>query len=644
MNNAVFGLITLFIVLFSSYFLSLKNNNKKSCGYINIFSLIYFLIQIQFTTLLLGTFGLLKPLFLFSLNIIISTIILFFTFKISILKKIYYEINKDVILKKIKSFGFVPLFFLFIFLINSLTILYRIVVLPQSVWDVNTYHLIAPIYWFQNEIIPKTIVTPVDRVNNMFLGNKIFDYWNILISKSLLYTELTQFIFAIILLYTIYLIMREINITKQNSLIFSILAVSFPTILIQMRTTHDHMSLLTLAMILIYSIVYYISENKKLNGVDLGNFIILGSLITAVKINGFIYIFVAVITLAVMKILKFKFRFLEKFNFKNLFKKSKFLIPLIIICIFVGGYWGIKNFIVYQNVFGEKMKYVAIKTEDQNNIFTFIFQFIDKLYSNLIVAPKRIIDVEKNYSVDSTSISGYGVQFFSFVLPILLIFITLFLSERKLYKDELINKAISFIIIFSFINQIILYSLYISYFNYRLFTLFPIMGLILVASFLNSIKFNKTQTVFLNLLIFLMLVFNYLIMPTVENTNPNRFVYAFSTNTKSNVSDYVTFLDNDWSIINLLPEDKIIIYHNHEDGFVLPYYDQQLKTRTIAIDEFEYKIENKILSFSQDSINKMKIVGVNYLHISQNMSNQIESVDNENFKKIYHGLYEFYYE
>lgn len=643
MHNSVLGIPTVLFILFANYFLSLRINKKKSTGYIIIFTFVYFLFQLQLTTLLLGTIGLLKPLLLFYLNIIISSQILLYAFNISIFKSIYKKININNILEKIKSFGFAPIFFLVLFLLNALTIFYRITILPQSVWDVNTYHLIAPIHWYQNEIIPKSIITPINRVNNYFLGNKIFDYWNILLSESLLYTELTQFVFALVLFYTIYLIMRRISISKQNSLIFSVIAVSFPTILMQMRTTHDHMPLLTLTFILLYVLINLITLNKRLELIDIINLLVLCSLIIAIKINGFVYLFIVLITLLLTKNIHLVKTF-KTLRIKKIFSKLRLSVFfLVLACIYVAGYWPIRNYQLHKNFLGGELEYMNIKAEETNNIWNFIRQFIDKLDSNLMAAPKRLVDINNNYDTNLENVSGYGIQFLSIAVPAYFLSILLLLSQIKFNKDEARHRAVKFLIFFAFINQLILYSLYFSPFNYRLFTVFPILAIILAGFLWSMQKHNKTQKNALNLLLFFIIIFNFFIMPTVEATTGDRFKNAFKGQYFSHTSDYVTYLDNDWKIINLLPADKTIVYYTGADGFVLPYYDLNLKTKTIALDEFAYELENQVLSFPEESIIEMSNRKINYLHIS-NMGDLTEVADSDYFKHIYGGLYEFVYD
>ncbi len=641
--NSVIGLLVVVLALIACGLISKRINQGRGIGYILLLAIVYFLFQLQLTTLILGTFGILKPILLFGLNILISASFLRFSANKNNIQELKHKLSTFKLIDFLRSFGVPALFFLTLFLLNAGTIAYRIYILPPSVWDVNTYHLIAPITWYQTETIPLEIESPVDRINYNYLGTKIYNYWTILLAGSLTFVETTQFLFAFLLLYVCYLILRLLNVSKGNSLIFSILAISFPTILIQMRTAHDHMSVLAMTFVLMYLLARLISARRFPVLSELLNIAIASALLVSFKVNGLMYLAVFALSLSIVmrrSLLSIP-SLIKNLNINKLTGLATMLI--LVGCMFVAGYWGFKNYLTGYHPFSQHYESMT-NTTGASTITAKADRYLDRLYSNVKVMPERILDLPYGYNPDSYSISSYGITFFTFGIIGYLIVIVLLIMRHSFVINYASNKTIVFILLFSVLSQFLYMSLYFTYFNYRLFTVLPISGVLFFAYFLNNLIKNKSLILTVFALASLTIFYNYFILPTIEDTNAQRFAYSYSKHIPVDNAIYNSRMDIEWNIINLLPDYKRIVYHTYSDGFILPYYDNKLKSTVISLTEFEYEVENGALLLPDETLRVMADRDIQYLHINKRNMDNVTTIQSPYFDHIYGGLYQFKYE
>lgn len=645
------GLAVLTITILGCLLFSIRVNYGKNIGYILLLAIIYLLFQLQVTTLALGTISLLKPFYLYGFNILISFIMTFFSIRKIEIRKLMSECGRVKMGSLISSLGIPAIFFLILFIINSATIAYRIHVFPDFVWDVNTYHLIAPITWYQTQRIPFEIESTVDRINYNYSGTKIYNYWSILLDDSLMYVELVQYMFALILFYVIYLIMRSFKIVRGDAFIFSILAISFPTILIQMRTTHDHMSVLTMTFVLLFLILDNILNRKVITLSDFLHFIITCSILVCLKVNGIINLIVllGVFLLVISKSFNRLFVNMPRVRFSLL--NVILLITIFSSSIFISFYWPLSNILTGYHPLSSHYETIT-KTEDSFLNRNSVISLVGKFYSNMKELPRRVIDISSHYSPDSTDISGYGIQFLSVGLVSYLLVAALLLSGYKFGGQVRIRKAIALLFLYGVLSQIFYYFLYFTKHNYRLFTVFPIIAIIFASYLWSQVKTSQMQRIAVYTLFFFLILYNYLIIPTSENINPFMIKSALKKNSQPHGSDLTTYLNDEWKFINMLPLEKKVVYFTHADGFLLPYYDNHLNTTIISLSSYTYSINNGDLIISEESILKMKQQGVDYLHINNQYHNTLDDkkfsaitgVNGNAFSNIYGGLYELNYD
>lgn len=645
------GLLVLLFALIACGFLSLRINVGRGAGYIVLLEIVYFLFQLQLTTLALGSIGLLKPNLLFGLNVFISLVLLAFSVRKNTVHTLKHKLTTFNLGASLRSFGIPALFFLTLFLLNAATIAYRIYILPPSVWDVNTYHLIAPITWYQTEAIPMEIESPVDRINYNYLGTKIYNYWTILLDGSLTYVEVTQFLFAFLLLYVCYLLLRLLTVNRGMALIFSILAISFPTILIQMRTAHDHMSVLAMTFVLLYLLSRLIMTRRFSTLTEILNIAIVTALLVSFKINGLMYLVVFAVSLVM--VMRGSLR-----SFPTAIKSVKITkltgtvaVLVLVACLFVAGYWGTKNYLSGYHSFSQHYENMTTTKNTQSAAIAGS-RYFKRLFLNIKVIPERILDLPSQYNPDSTNISGYGIQFFSIGLLGYIIAILLLFSNRELPLFMNVRGVVLFLVLSSFITQALYYMLYFTPYNYRLFTVFPIVGVLLAGVMFFLARPTKWQRSALYFLSFLMLSFNFVVLPTVENATPQQFAHAFSKRSPVGVVVYNDKLDDDWRLLSLLEADKVVAYYTHEDGFLLPYYDEKLRTKIISLSNYDYVIFGKAMYISNSVAEQMKTDGVDYVHINNAFYNAqydeeympVDRVHSASLEHVSGGIYSVIYD
>lgn len=636
----IFQLILFIIVNLIAFLgcqlLSVRVNSKKSFTYRFLLGIVYFLFQIQLSILVLGVIGELSKFNLFTLNTLISGTLIIGLFRNTYSGRRSTFKNKVLELRDI-GHGYVPLS---LFAAFSFITLIRIVIFPPHVWDVLTYHLLAPINWFQSGSI-SILNTPVDRANFNFLGTKTYNLWTLYATDSLMFVELTSFSFTFFLLLIVFAILRIIGLNYYYSSVFSVLSLAIPTILIQMRTTHDHTPILAMTFLLIYLLMWSLVK-KKIDHTHLVNIVMVSGLMVGLKVHGIIY----------LVLLFLLFGFLSwRSNIETIIKPSSTfskiaITAILILSIVLGSFWGVRNYYQYSNFFGPSYTQDALdKSDSSNRLFSAALSLSSNLLKNISHAPTRILDFGEPYSVDSTRISSYGISFFSFGLIGYLSVLFLQITYGKIDNKSTNNKVLVLLISFSFLTQIILYSLYFTYFNYRILTIFPIVGIILAAYSISKLDLNKQQRLFLTTLISFLLVFSYLIMSTTDKATPARARFVSEKPGQDAIANFSAILNDEWTYISLIPAEKTIAYHTHEDGFVLPYYDKGLRRRVISLDKVDHIIENQILSFTDEGYEDLIRLNIDYIHINNQYSTPkhdyqwVDDINSDRIEHIWGGLY-----
>ncbi|MDO8282525.1 MAG: hypothetical protein Q7U10_07875 [Thermodesulfovibrionia bacterium] len=453
MNILVIKYVIINILLFSSWYLFLFSK-RFSLSFIDrlIGTFILGLAQIIATELALGIiFNKLYADPLFAINISISMAVLslsFFNNKSSYLKNAAGEFKDKTagFFRTIKS-DFI-LFILFaLVIINVCWLIFIGYLFPSYTWDALWYHLPIVGHILQSgAIIENPANFMIDTFINIFPKNmELIFLWNVIFLKSDVITDLSQLPFTLIGVITTYSIATKLKINERYALYSSFLFFFTPIIIMQSTTNYIDIAVSVLLLVTINFLLY---ENhdfhiKLLNierqpdrkipilmaGISAG--ILLGS-----KGSGPLFAILFSLAIIVQEIIKHRRKvYATGSSLKNNILRHSlgpyilyFFIPLLLI----GGYWFIKNWLLYGNpvypmeiaVFGKtifKGLYKGIIDPAPA-----VIQNASSLAGLIYVWMERV-----EYYLYDSRLSGFGPIWFILFLPSLaLIFINSIIKKR----------------------------------------------------------------------------------------------------------------------------------------------------------------------------------------------------------------------
>ncbi len=488
LNIAIYVVVNL--LLFSSWYLLLFR--KTYClsfidRLIGTFTL--GLTQIILTEILLGVFF--KKLFaapLFWVNISISLVVLVLaitldrreTFskkkgniKTYFLKDIIHELKDETIgifriIKKDRV-----LFCIFsLFFISVCWMVFLGYLFPSYTWDALWYHLPIVGYIIQSGAIQENATASIiDLFINIFPKNiELFFVWNTIFLKNDIITDLSQLLFTITGVFTIYSIAIKLGLKEKYALYSSFLFFFTPVVILQSTTNYVDIAVSVLFLVAINFLIYDNPENSSnseagpiplrerkipilLAGLATG--ILLGS-----KGSGPLFVIVLLGILLIREFIKRFNPFKLFYNFpsnvlssrcKGYSAKDSFIlyfIYFIIPAFLIGGYWYIKNWILYGNpVYPIEVSFFNI------TLFKGLFEgiidptpaVIDRL--TLLNRPFYVWLERVKYYLYDSRLSGFGPVWFILLLPSIAtaLFYTL---KRKRYNFLFISTIliITFII------------------------------------------------------------------------------------------------------------------------------------------------------------------------------------------------------
>lgn len=355
-------------LLFSSWYYLLYAN-KKDLSFIDRLTgaFILCLAQVIFTEFLLGI--LFKKLFaipLFFSNVIISLTV----FILAVVSSKYDKNNNNfaggvlsefieqtagiinVIRKDVILFSVFSLFFISVCWIIFLGYLF-----PSYTWDALWYHLPIVGYIVQSGVIQEN-PTPsmIDLFINIFPKNiELFFVWNTIFLKDDAIIDLSQLPFTIAGVFTIYSMAVKLGLKEKHALYSSFLFFFTPIIILQSSTNYIDVAVSVLFLIAINFLMY---ENPGNNARVTGSggrriLILLSGLTTGIllgsKGSGPLFAIVLLVITAARGFI----RNLRPFNLVslNLIRDRiiTYLIYFLIPVSLTGGYWYIKNWVLYDN-------------------------------------------------------------------------------------------------------------------------------------------------------------------------------------------------------------------------------------------------------------------------------------------------------
>ena len=440
------------------------------------------LAQIIFTEMLLGVLFkrlFAAPLFLFniSISLIVLTLAIIFDKNnnpplpslskggMGGLKGILSEFkDKTIQFFNIIKRDIVLLCIFILFLISVCWIIFTGYLFPSYTWDALWYHLPTVGYIIQSGAIQENI-TPsfIDLFINIFPKNiELFFIWNTIFLKSDIIIDLSQLFFTIAGIFTIYSIAVKLGLKEEYAVYSSLLFFFAPVIILQSTTNYIDIAVAVLFLIAINFLMYDdprnfsggVIKNKKLP-------ILLAGLATGILVGskGSGPLFIAV--LLVMVIMGKFIRYINPFNiFSSEYKKFSvkiipphppllrggrgdsqgkssfvlYLVYFIVPAALMGGYWYIKNLVVYSNpVYPIEVSFFNIKLF--KGLYGGIIDPVPDALSRLSPLGKLFyVWREKvEYYLYDSRLSGFGPIWFILLLPSTVIAV-FYAIKRKIYN------------------------------------------------------------------------------------------------------------------------------------------------------------------------------------------------------------------
>ena len=337
------------------------NKKKHSVSFTDriIAALILSLAQIIITEMLLGVvFKKLYAMPLFLLNISVSLIVLaaagYKTYKenppcpplskggkggflgknnLCFFNNVFHEFkDKAIRFFNIIKKDFFLLFIFSLFLISVCWLIFLGYLFPSYTWDALWYHLPIVGHIIQSGAIQENPAPfLIDLFMNIFPKNmELIFLWNTIFLKSDIITDLSQLLFAIAGVLAVYSLAVKLKIKEKHAVYSSLLFFFTPLIILQSTTNYVDVAVAVLFLIAINFLMYDDSQDCSLPvffaGLTTG--ILVGS-----KASG--PLFMVILSLAAV--------------IKNFKRIRQVIIYFLLPAVLIGGYWYIKNWILYGN-------------------------------------------------------------------------------------------------------------------------------------------------------------------------------------------------------------------------------------------------------------------------------------------------------
>jgi hypothetical protein len=610
--------------------------------------------------------------------------------------------------------------FVFLFVTQVALLLIKIYYLPQQVWDVFSYHLHPVAEWTQQNMIPAAIDSPVLRVNRNPMGPRLLNTWCLWLSNDIRWLELPQFIYGLITMLSAYWILLKINVKKHIALRYAILIYFIPLILIESRTCQDHLVLngVTLMAAVYFLNVFYEKKYDRIILLSLALGLLLGTKISSFQVivvfflalllskgwnRGQVVVFLSKnktqILLAVpiilllggywffkntlifklylnmaRRVFSLKLLFIgflvfflvfilrkvlrwQKFRVKELIRKKRFIISLILVFLILGSFVVIRHLDVVKTVvLGYKSPTPLLRSSSFYEDYPLLKALQSRFLKNILAFPFRIKDIGlyTPYTPDFLEKSGFGVQFFGFGL-VAYMMMTVYCFIKKTFRTNIVG----FILIFSLVLLSSYYFYYFTSANYRMFMFFPVFGLILWAFLFTIFDLPKYYARIIDFLILIMILFNISVCFFEGNMDKNRWKTLFTINnplerTTIKYSPFFNKKAEAWEFIDkYMTAREPLGYMGHYDSWVFPYYDNQLERRIHHLPSIPgFQLTNinrntRRLEFNPKFVENLQNRHIHFIHINPHGARQHKKykkdiiIDDERVFPVTKDLYYF---
>jgi hypothetical protein len=260
------------------------------------------------------------------------------------------------------------LFWIFnLFLISVCWMIFLGYLFPSYAWDALWYHMPIVGYILQSGAIQENSTPSViDLFINIFPKNiELFFVWNVIFLKSDIIVSLSQLFFTIAGVFTVYSMSVKSGLHKKHALYPPFLFFFAPIVILQSTTTYVDIAVSVLFLIAINFLMYNNPEKFSGNEAELVHFkeektaILLaglaGGILLGAKGSGPLFVVILLIMVMTQEFIKrvnpFNTIPVEFKTYPVPIRKRfiQYAVCFIFPAVLMGGYWYIKNWVLYNN-------------------------------------------------------------------------------------------------------------------------------------------------------------------------------------------------------------------------------------------------------------------------------------------------------
>jgi hypothetical protein len=318
----------------------------------------------------------------------------------------------------------------FLLVLQLAILIIKVILLPPHIWDAFVYHLPPAVEWYQQGFIPPVLETSVNRINASPLGMTVLAYWFFIFFRDDFLLEMPMFLWALSLIPVSIAVMRQSGVSRAWSFKFAAVIFFLPIVLMQAITNKDQLGLNVALIAGLLFLAEFIKHKQYVMIIMAATAL---GLMVGYKMAAPIYVLVALLMFSAILWARHRSLFVGN---QALIKMAKTFSLSVIIALLVGGYWYLRNLLLYGRLTGiyrSRLDEAGERVANKTGVIEAAFgkadysEFIQTLLSDFL---PRTFDYQNFYGADLVLISGFGPQFAAFGLLAMLVAILAFFSSR----------------------------------------------------------------------------------------------------------------------------------------------------------------------------------------------------------------------